>query len=159
MTNYELAEKLGVSRSCICKLQFMYGLEKSKEHRHYIRVKAGKASDKSRGGKWPGMCQAVIDKRVARYNETKRKEEIRIKWGLPQKTKIRIALSPIAYRKHVYYLKSLGYIIDEVRKVAYYTNDTRRARRVEKVPRGKKIGDITSYFTFMPYENSTTREG
>lgn len=152
MTNPELAEAIGVSRSCICNIQQRYNLKKSKEHYHLMGVRAGKASDKARGGKWPGMCQEVIDKRAATYNATRKSEEIRYKWGLPQKTKIRLRKEPRQKHDQRIRLEKFGYIIDEANLIAYYTEQTRRATRLEKIPRGQKIGSMKSFYDFKPIE-------
>ena len=152
MTNTELAKTIGVSRSCICNIQQRHQLKKSQEHYHLMGVKAGKASDKARGGKWPGMCQEVIDKRAATYNATRKSEEIRYKWGLPQKTKIKLRKEPRQKHDQRIRLEKFGYIIDEINLIAYYTPETRRAKRLEAIPRGKKVGSIKPFYEFRPYE-------
>lgn len=152
MTNYELCDATGLSRTTICRIQFKYKLRKSAEHYHNMGVRAGKASDKARGGKWPGMCQEVIDRRAATYRKTFQTEDLRYRWGLEQRTKIRLKKEPRRKHDQRVRLEKFGYIIDETNLVAYYTPGTHRATRLEAVPRGTTKGSIKSYYDFRPYE-------
>ena len=71
----------------------------------------------------------------ARY----RSERLRIKWGLPQKTCMRVAFrrKNQANNKR-YILRSKGYVIERGSKIAYITPDTTRSARVER--RAQAIG-------------------
>ena len=73
--------------------------------------------------------------------ELYRKERLRIKWGLPQKTKIRISFNNNAavYNTRLR-LKKRGYVVDRGGMVAYYTQATQRHDRMEA--RAKKRGFV-----------------
>ena len=76
--------------------------------------------------------------------ETIRKERIRVKWGLPQQTKMKIGHN----RHHAYirsYLRKRGYIIpDRGGYVAYFDISTNRGALAEKRA-------IQNGFTIMEY--------
>ena len=69
------------------------------------------------------------------WKETFREDRCRRRWGLPQKTKLRVAQTPRQRLLDRCYLKGRGYILDEANLVAYWTPETRRATRLEKMPR------------------------
>lgn len=75
----------------------------------------------------------VINSAVAR-RETLRKERARVKAGLPQLTKLHVRCEPKGKAQVRYYLKKCGYILDEKNSIAYWTEDTRRAVRLEARP-------------------------
>lgn len=79
-----------------------------------------------------------------------RAEKARVTYGLPQKTKRRFTTEPRASLMQRNRLQRLGYIVDNKEKVAYWTEQTKRAVRIEKVPRGKKVGSIRCYYDFRP---------
>lgn len=147
MRNQDISDAIGLSRSAICRVQKTYGLRKSKEHNHNMGVKAGKASSAARGGKALGITPEVVAKRVESYRRTFREERARAVFGLPQKTKIRVKKQPKRKCSQRSYLKSLGYILDEPNCVAYYTESTTRATRMERNWDKKR-----NYYKFRPYE-------
>ena len=115
-------------------------------------VRAGRASDKARGGVWKkANTPEIIAKRAETYKKTFRTEEIRYKWGLPQKTKIRIAKVCRRAKDQRTNLVKRGYIIDDVKKIAYYTPWTHRSTRLERIKRGETKGHFRSYYDFRPY--------
>lgn len=148
MRNQDLADALGVSRSCICHTQSVYGLRKSKEHNTKMAKKAGHASSVSRGGVALGITPEVIAKRVETYKHTLKVDRARRNWGLPQLTKAKVLRQPAQKRAQRCYLKSLGYILDEKNLIAYYTPETTRATVME---RGNRKG-VKYYYKFKPYE-------
>ena len=79
---------------------------------------------------------------------------MRVRWGLPQQTKIRLKHGTKHYHDQVSYLRKMGYILDEGSKVAYYTETTHRATRLESAPRGRKVGAMLSHFDFKPYDGT-----
>jgi hypothetical protein len=84
------------------------------------RQRYGKRADRKR-----------LAKSVATRNETIRKERMRIKWGLEQKTKLHLTQQ---HRRHIQlrcYLLSRGYALDEDNGIAYYDDRTKRGRIVE----------------------------
>ena len=151
-TNVEIHEITGVSLNSISRIQARYHLRKSRQHLHNMGVRAGKASNIARGGD-SSSCHtpSAIAKRSQSYKETYRLEEMRRRWGLEQRTKIRLPHGTKHYRDQISYLKGLGYIIDEAKKIAYYTPGTHRARRLESAERGKPKGYMLSHFDFRPY--------
>ena len=101
----------------------------------------------------------------AKRNETRRKshasERVRIKWGLPQLTNRHYRIEPRERLLHRNRLERLGYIVDKDKLIAYYTPQTKRAVRIEKVPRGKKVGSIRGWYDFapLPEENLADMQG
>ncbi len=152
-TKHEIRSITGVGLSSIDRIQAKYHLRKSAEHLHNMGVRAGKASNIARGGD-SSACYTpeAIAKRVKTYKETYRMEDMRTRWGLEQRTKIRLPHGTKHYRDQISYLKGLGYIVDETKKVAYYTPGTHRARRLESLQRGGTKGPMRCYFDFRPYD-------
>lgn len=152
-TKKEIRSITGLGYSSIDRIQARFHLRKSAEHLHNMGVKAGKASNIARGGD-SSACYTpeAVAKRVQTYKETLRREDMRLRWGLPQKTKIRFSHGTKPYRDQISYLKGLGYTIDEDKKVAYYTASTQRATRLERIKRGESKGYMRCYFDFLPYE-------
>lgn len=148
MRNQDIADAVGVSKSTVSKVQREYNLRKSPEQRLEMLTKAGKASAEARGDRHPEITPEVIAKRVASYKRTFREELIRVKWGLEQRTKIRVRKEPKGKRRQRSYLKSLGYILDEANCVAYYTPETTRAVRMER----DWSRTFHQYYKFKPYE-------
>ena len=148
MTNNELAKAANCSRSSVCRIQRAYKLKKSSEHYHKMGVRAGKASSVSRGGRALGITPEVIEKRVASYKQTLREERARVAFGLTQKTRAKVKRQPRRKCSQRAYLKKLGYILDEPNCVAYYTDNTTRAVRMERNWDGKR-----NYYKFKPYQD------
>ena len=151
-TKTELAEGAGVSPTTVDRIQLKYHLRKSPEHLHNMGVRAGKASNIARGGD-SSACytKEAIAKRVATYKERYKTEDARVRWGLPQQTKMRLKHGTKRYFDQCSYLKHLGYIVDRDEKVAYYTPETHRATRLEKMRRGEVKGEYRCYYDFRPY--------
>lgn len=143
-TNQEIADALGISKSAVNAVQRRYGLTKTLEHNHRMGVRAGKASAIARDNKPLGLTPEVIEKRVASYRKTFREEKARWVFGLPQRTKIKVRQQPRKKCHQRAYLKHLGYILDETNNIAYWTENTIRAVRMEARPR--------EYYKFMSYE-------
>ena len=151
-TKRDLREMTGVGYSTIDRIQRRYGLRKSLKHLHNMGVRAGKASHIARGGD-SSACHTpeAIAKRVATRKKTYQMEEMRRRWGFPQLTKIRLKHDPKGLHDQASYLRSIGYIVDDTNRVAYYKPDTRRASRLEKLKRGEISGAFHCYFDFKPY--------
>ena len=149
-TNKELCAFLGISRTTIDKIAAKYHLRKTREHYHQMAIRAGKASSEARGGKALNITPEVIKKRRDTYMHTKYIEELRYKWGLERKTKIRLRGEPRAKREQRYHLQDRGYIIDEQNLIAYWTEETDRCKRLET---RKPTCKFKNYYKFMPYEN------
>ena len=148
-------------------------MEKSKEHLDRRKDKARKAlrryylthkpTDNSahlrpycfKPGNDPRQLDGYADgfsRGQAKRNQTIREEKARIAFGLPQRTKMRLIHQPRPKIDQRHYLKRLGYIIDEQDNIAYYTDTTKRAVRMEAG--GKK----KSYFKFKRYEQPSEQQ-
>lgn len=89
----------------------------------------------------PARWEAAKAKMSVTKKEIFRKEKMRIKWGLPQKTKLHVSFNnnPIVMQTR-YRLRKRGYIIERGGMVAYYTHATQRHDRMEA--RARKRGFI-----------------
>lgn len=147
-TKQEIREMTGRGLSSIDRIQARYHLRKSQEHLHEMGVKAGKASVIARNGD-NSACYTpeVIAKRVESYKITFREEQVRRRWGVHQLTKIKVLRQPKQKVSQRSYLKKLGYILDEPNCIAYWTEETTRAVKMER-DWSKKIHQ---YYKFMPY--------
>ena len=149
-TKPELKELTGLGLSTIDRIQARYHLRKSPEHIHGMAVKAGRASNIARGGD-NSCCYTpeVIAKRVESYKKTFREEQVRRRWGVHQLTKIKVLRQPKQKVSQRSYLKKLGYILDETNNIAYWTEETTRAVKMER-DWSKKIHQ---YYKFKPYQD------
>ncbi|MBR5414133.1 MAG: hypothetical protein IK114_14065, partial [Fibrobacter sp.] len=95
---------------------------------------------------------AAYAKREATMKKQYESERLRIRWGIHQLTKRHIRVEPKQRLLQRNRLERLGYIVDKDRLIAYYTPETKRATRIERVPRGKKVGSITGWYDFAPLE-------
>lgn len=147
-TKPEIQRIAGVGLSTIDRIQARYHLRKSPQHINAMAVKAGKASVVARGGD-NSACYTTeaIAKRAASYRRTFRAEQVRRKWGIHQLTKIKVLQQPRAKCSQRSYLKKLGYILDEQNCIAYWTDETTRAVKMER-DWSKKIHQ---YYKFKPY--------
>ena len=153
-TKDEIHHLTGVSRSSIDRIQRINHLYKSKEHLSRMGVRAGTASNIARGGKFIGNHTPEANaKRSATYKKLYQMEDMRVRWGLEQRTKIRLRHGCHREQDQRCYLRSLGYIVDEKKFIAYYTDDTHRASRLEKLKRGEKRGPYHCFYDFKPYES------
>jgi hypothetical protein len=89
--------------------------------------------------KFKEMHRKSVETRRKRYEE----DRVRKKWGLPQLTNMRVIRQPRQKVLDRSYFKRLGYIIDNENNIAYWTDETHRATKLELKPR---------FFKFMPYE-------
>ena len=150
--NKEIAKALGISLSSVSNVQKRYHLTKSPEHDKAMHRLSGLASASSWGK--IELTPEVLEKRAASFKKTWQTERARVAFGLPQKTKIRIKKWSRKKTEQAYYLRQRGYILDEDRKIAFFTPQTRRATRLEAVPRGRQIGKLKSFYEFLPYETN-----
>ena len=148
--NKELARFLGISSSAVSNIQRRYSLVKSKEHSKAMHRLSGLASADSLGK--IELTPEVLAKRAESFKKTWRTEKARVAFGLPQKTKIRVKKWSKKKTEQAYYLRQRGYILDEDRKIAFFTPQTHRATRLEAIPRGRQIGKLKSFYEFQPYE-------
>lgn len=163
-----LCEHIGISKRTLCRLARERGLTKDMDairSQQIERQLAGmKKSDKFRRAvrnpmngfktrfqpgynaierfgeeKFRDMHKRAIESR----NRTWREERARAAFGLPRKTKLKVVRQPRAKVCERYYLKKLGYIIDNENNIAYWTETTRRAVKLELKPK---------FFKYKPYE-------
>ena len=146
-SNKDLAEQAGIGKSTVSRIQSEYRLKKSAEYTKERYHKCGMASLGSQCGLPLGASPEAIKKRVATYKQIFREEKARWIFGLPQRTRIKVRSQPLKKRKQRSYLKHLGYLLDEVNNIAYYTDETKRAVKMEKYTSRNKC-----YYKFMPYE-------
>lgn len=169
--NRDLCRELGVTKRTLVRLARERGLVKDmaaieekrievvrKGVRHYYlthkhatnhlngvncRFKKGySAIEKFGEEKFREMHRKTVETRKKRFAE----ERARATFGLPQLTKMRVKRQPRQKIMDRSYLKRRGYILDEVNNIAYWTDSTRRATRMEKFPKRRL------YYTFKPYE-------
>jgi hypothetical protein len=69
------------------------------------------------------------------WKETFKEDRCRRRWGLPQKSRLRVTETPHQKIIDRSYLKKRGYILDEANVIAYWTPETHRATRLEARPR------------------------
>ena len=147
-SNEAIAKDFGVSPWTIKSRGEKNHWHKSKEYRHILYSEVAKRCENHKRINTP----EAYAKRVETMKKLIANDRLRIKWGLEQKTKRHIKLEPTPKILQRNRLERMGYIIDNARLIAYYTPKTKRAVRLEKIPRGVKKGSITSYFEFKPYE-------
>lgn len=75
-----------------------------------------------------------IAKIQASRTKTWKSERARATFGLPQRTKFRVIPQPRRKVELRWYLKSRGYIVDDVKRIVYYDENTRRGKRIEEKP-------------------------
>ena len=157
--NAEIAEKLGISPTSVVRLARKYGLKKSPQFMAKCVAATTAAAKRShlingtyppKGFQIPGKekgyfkvgetsLQRLGPKREAERirkatesrEKTRKSERARAVFGLPQRTKLRVIPVPVAKIKLRCYLKKCGYIIDEKERIAYYTEETKRGKRIE----------------------------
>ena len=93
-------------------------------------------------------------KRAATRKKLYEADMMRIRWGLEPKTNRHFRIEPKARLLQRNRLERLGYIVDKENLIAYYTPETKRATRIERVPRGHKIGSIRGWYDFAPLEST-----
>ena len=104
------------------------------------RFKTGyKARERFGEEKFAEMHRKTVETRRKTYLE----ERARVAFGLPQRTKMRVSRQPRQKIYQRYYLKKHGYILDEPNCIAYWTDATQRATKLEAMPK--------RFYTFKPY--------
>lgn len=158
--NAECAAKLGISESSMHRIARALGLRKSAQFIRKCQQATAAAAKEShlRNGTYPPKGYVVPNRRpfpkgvsnAERFGKrkeaerirksaesrenTRKSERARATFGLPQRTKLRVIPIPEAKVKLRWYLKSRGYILDEIARVAYYDENTKRGKRIEEKP-------------------------
>lgn len=167
-TNADLCEYLGCKETTLRLLARSLGLQKSTAHNEWRKDKARKALRRYylthkptnnsahilkycfKKGNDPRTFEGFRDGIVRGHqkrNQIIREEKARIAFGLPQRTKLHLKCQPRKKIDQRHYLKSLGYIIDVENNIAYYTEETHRATKLEAMPK--------RFFTFKRWEPET----
>lgn len=162
--NADICEYLDCKETTLRLLARSLGLQKSKAHldwrqdkarkglkRYYLTHKPTNNSEHLRKycfkkGNDPRTLKGFRDGIIRGHekrNQIIREEKARIAFGLPQRTKLRLKRQPRPKIDQRHYLKKLGYIIDNENNIAYWTETTRRAVKLELKPK---------FFKYKPYE-------
>lgn len=140
----EIAEALRISICTVKSRRTKMGLRKSPEYLSMInRERAIRCGDAERLN-----TKEAVAKRVKTMGEKIRKDRLRMKWGLEQQTKRHFRNEPTARLLQRNRLRRLGYVVDEKALVAYWTESTHRATRLEKLKRGEKKGSLKCWYDF-----------
>lgn len=158
--NAEVVVHLGISESTMHRIVRKLGLRKSPQFMRKCQQAATAAAKEShlRNGTYPPKGYVIpnrstfpkgvsnverfgtrkeaerIRKSTESRENTRKSERARATFGLPQRTKLRVIPIPEAKVKLRWYLKSRGYILDEIARVAYYDENTKRGKRIEEKP-------------------------
>lgn len=160
--NRDCATHLGISPRSVCRIAAARGLTKSRQFMTKCQKKGADAAKAShlRNGTYPPKGTVIprreeyyfreresLERRLgkkrakearAKAAEGRRKtwksEKARATFGFPQRTKLRVIPQPRAKVQLRYYLKTRGYIVDDVKRIVYYDENTRRGKRIETKP-------------------------
>ncbi len=141
-----IAGILGVTPKTVTKHARKLGLQRSRADR-YKRL--GETTHR-RWKEWKTSCDPAVMDRYNLFRQrmssslrtTRRLECMREKYGLPRRTKLVVTRQNSRVKKVKERLRQRGYILDEARMVAYYTDQTRRSSLSER---------RVHYIKFMPY--------
>lgn len=141
-SNAEIAAAIGVDKSWVYTHARQLGLRKSNAYIHNLRVHVGGMSPTK--GKIK-LTDDIVRRRTQARLKKHKTDYARILFGLNQKTRMKVRLEPVAKRLQRRYLVSRGYLIDNVKMIAYWTSDTKRSFIIER--RGSK------WYDFQPKES------
>lgn len=147
-SNEEIAGIMGLSKWTIKSRAEKHGWHKSKQYLHALNSERAVRCENYKRINTPEAYAKRAITRAKLYEADK----MRIRWGLKQKTNRHFRIEPRARLLQRNRLERLGYIVDQDRLIAYYTPQTKRATRIEKVPRGKQVGSIHGWYDFAPLE-------
>ena len=146
-SNLEIANALGISVSTVGRYKLVYGLKKDKEYMMERNLRYSMLPHNMDNLNTPD----AIAKRVMTRKKSVQFDRMLVRWGLKQKTKIHLRFEPRGKLLQRNRLQRLGYIVDEKNLIAYWTDETHRATRLESIPRGERKGTIRPYYSFAPY--------
>lgn len=157
--NAEVAERLGISESSVHRLARALGLKKSRQFMVKCQREATKAANSSHllNGTYPPKGYIIprseqyrfkkgetsrdrlgakrenerIRKSAESRKQTYKSEKARAVFGLEQRTRLKVIKQPREKILLRYYLKKRGYIVDDKLRIAYYTDSTKRGKRIE----------------------------
>lgn len=142
--NSAIAEHFGVTERAVQSQASFLGIRKSREYESARLSRIAKEIGSSGHLNTP----SAIAKRVETRKRIFRTERARIMFGLEQQTGIHIRTESRAKMLQRNRLQRLGYVIDDANLVAYWTPDTHRAVRLERIKRGEKHGSMKCYYDF-----------
>ena len=144
-TNEEIASVIGISPSTIRVYVTRYGWRKSQEY--ISRLNREKALKH-------GTSHLNTPEGIAKRSKTRHeyyvRDKSRLSCGLPRKTRLQIRTESRKKMMQRNRLERMGYVIDNINMVAYWTERTQRAVRLERIPRRQKKGTIMPYYDFCP---------
>lgn len=142
--NESLAAEFGVTARAVRGQARRLGLHKSMEYEsklyRRIAVESGSAARLN--------TPEAIEKRKRTLVKQYRTDKARIMFGLEQKTKRHIRIESRERLLQRNRLRRLGYVVDERALVAYWTEKTHRATRLEKLKRGEQKGSMKCFYDF-----------
>lgn len=167
-----LMERLGLKYSTFHRIVRQLGLKKTKQFMRKTQSNAtalARKANKAMG--WPPKGYKIprseefqikpgerMKDRIGtrRWNSARKRaadtwkktfdvDRIRYKWGMTQLSNLKVSRQPRQKICDRSYLKRRGYILDEKNLIAYWTPETRRAKRLEAAPR--------RYYIFKPIDN------
>lgn len=172
MKNAELAAKLNIGERSVVRLARKFGLKKTAQFMRKCQQEMTEAAHAShlRNGTYPPKGFVIPNREAAQFKKGvtpeqrlgKKKNAERIRkaaesraktwkreralttFGLPQRTKLPVIPQPKKKIELRYYLKRCGYIVDDIARVAYYDENTRRGKRIEAKPQ--------RWYKFQPIE-------
>lgn len=144
--NEVLAEQLDLSPYTIRAKVTKYGWRKSKEYISRQRTQIARDNKFYDRLNLPENLKKRGEAIRRRYQD----ERERIRAGLPQKTRYLVRTVSLKQANQRFYLKSRGYIINDDIRVAYYTPETKRCPRIERIARDTTRGVIHSFYDFWP---------
>lgn len=160
--NAEISAKLNISERSVLCIARRLGLHKSRQFMARCQQEAAAAANRSNriNGTYPPKGYIIprseeyrfqpgvsirqrlgakrfaeIRKRAAEsWKQTFKKEKARATFGLEQHTCLRVIRQPREKVALRHYLKRRGYIVDDDKRIAYYTDSTQRGKRIEAKP-------------------------
>ena len=132
--SHEVCRKLGVSMRTLYRLVRELGLKKDSDYLRHMEQRFQKGHNS-----WAPLDeQGRLNRKKSMSDKMKnhfRIDRARAHFGLERLTRLHVIAEPRKKTSDRHYLKSRGYILDEVNIIAYWTPETRRATRLEAAPR------------------------
>lgn len=142
--NAVLAKELGVTEHVVYSQAHWLGLHKSREYESARRRRQALAGGFAERINTAEAVRNRVESRGRRFKN----ERARVLLGMEQKTRMHLRFEPREKLLQRNRLQRLGYVVDEAKLVAYWTPETRRATRLEKLSRGEKSGRMKCFYDF-----------
>lgn len=144
MSNKEVAMEIGISEHTVRSRAVRMGLKKDPGYisrlRSEINIRCGRYDHLN--------TPDAIEKRAASIRKRFETERRRLRWGLEKTVSRHLRLEPREKLLQRNRLQRLGYVVDEENLVAYWTEGTKRAKRLERLKRGEKKGSLKCWYDF-----------